>query len=95
MTNTPLARPANPRFSKAWFEVDLGWGVIQALSFLGLARVRQTTESASPLSDLMRRRYAWLREFRGAVNRDAHAALRANGFRRWRKVIQDAGLKAE
>jgi stearoyl-CoA desaturase (delta-9 desaturase) len=85
--NNHHADPANPRFSKAWYELDLGWGVIQALSFFGLARVRQTSQSASPLSDLMRRRYAWLREFRRALNRDASAALRAHGFRRWRKVI--------
>lgn len=85
--NNHHADPANPRFSKAWYELDMGWGMIQLLSWVGLARVRKAQESATPLSDLLRRRYAWLREFRQALNRDAKPELRAHGFRRWRKVV--------
>lgn len=86
--NNHHADPASARFSKMWYEVDLGWGVIRGLEMLGLAKVRATQQASSPLADLLRRRYAWLREFRHAVSRDTADVLRAHGFRRWRKVMQ-------
>lgn len=85
--NNHHADPSNPRFARAWYELDLGWGVIRLLSALGLAKVRASQPSTSPLADLLRRRYAWLRDFRQALTHDAAEALQAHGFRRWRKLI--------
>ena len=33
--NNHHADPSNPRFARAWYELDLGWGVIRLLSALG------------------------------------------------------------
>ena len=40
--NNHHLEPANPKFSRKWFEVDIGWIYIQLLSKLGLAKVRST-----------------------------------------------------
>lgn len=34
------AYPADAKFSRQWYEFDLGWGYIQLFRFLGLAKVR-------------------------------------------------------
>lgn len=86
--NNHHADPSSPRFSRAWYELDFGWWVIQALAALRLAKVRQVGASSSPLADLMRRRYAWLREFQQALSRDASDALHAHGFRRWHAFVR-------
>lgn len=41
--NNHHANPASPKFSRKWYEFDLGWAYIKALSLLGLAKVRYST----------------------------------------------------
>jgi stearoyl-CoA desaturase (delta-9 desaturase) len=38
--NNHHLEPGNPRFSRRWFEFDIGWMYIQILSVLKLATVR-------------------------------------------------------
>jgi fatty-acid desaturase len=38
--NNHHADIANPKFSRKWFEFDIGWFYIRILSMLGLAKVR-------------------------------------------------------
>ncbi|MFC6671998.1 fatty acid desaturase [Marinobacterium aestuariivivens] len=40
--NNHHAAPASPRLSFRWFELDIGWAYIRLLSWLRLARIRQT-----------------------------------------------------
>jgi stearoyl-CoA desaturase (delta-9 desaturase) len=37
--------PSSPKFSRKWFEFDIGWLYIRALVFLKLARIRLTDET--------------------------------------------------
>ena len=39
--------PASAKFSKRWFEVDMGWGYIQSLKMLGLAKVKVVHEGVA------------------------------------------------
>ncbi len=40
--NNHHAYPTSAKFSYHWYELDIGWGVIKLLEWLGLARVRHT-----------------------------------------------------
>jgi len=33
--------PASPKFSRRWFEFDIGWMYIRVLEFIGLATVKR------------------------------------------------------
>lgn len=86
--NNHHADPSSARFSRAWYELDMGWGVIRVLEGIGLAKVRVKAPSPTPLADLLRRRYAHLRTFRHAVNQDVAPTLRPYGFRGWRRMVR-------
>jgi stearoyl-CoA desaturase (delta-9 desaturase) len=86
--NNHHADPASAKFSRAWYEVDLGWGLIRVLEACGGATVRTPPPAASPLADLLRRRYSWLRDFRHAVGQDVAGDLRVYGFRRWSRLVR-------
>ena len=88
--NNHHAYPASARFSMAWYELDSGWWAICGLRRLGLAQVRETAAPTSAMSDLLRNRYAWLREFRKAADSDAGGTLRTHGFRRLRDIAHAA-----
>jgi stearoyl-CoA desaturase (delta-9 desaturase) len=88
--------PSSAKFSRAWYEVDLGWGLIQALCFLRLAEVRahgQWQERADPVVDtktvqhLLQQRAHWLAEWRRAVTRDLRPTLKAHRFRHWQQFV--------
>ncbi len=84
--NNHHADPSSPKFSKAWYEVDLGWGWIRLLSSLGLAKPRVVAAStASPMAKLIQRRYEWLEHFHASLSGDLRAELKAHGFRSWRQ----------
>lgn len=55
--NNHHAYASSARFSTRWWEIDLGWGYIRALAFLGLARIRKVAprryiRRAQPVPDL-------------------------------------------
>lgn len=41
--NNHHANPASPKFSRKWYEFDMGWVYIKLLSWVGLAQVRYST----------------------------------------------------
>lgn len=41
--NNHHANPASPKFSRKWYEFDMGWVYIKTLSLIGLAKVRYST----------------------------------------------------
>jgi len=41
--NNHHANPASPKFSRKWYEFDMGWVYIKMLSMVGLAKVRYST----------------------------------------------------
>jgi stearoyl-CoA desaturase (delta-9 desaturase) len=85
--NNHHADPASPKFSRAWYEVDLGWGWIRALTWLGLAEVRLPTSAASsPYARLLQKRYEWLRQLQNSLSKDLSAPLASHGFRNWKQL---------
>ena len=82
--NNHHADPAGAKFSKRPGEIDLGWGWIRLLCFLGLARLRPGATPAAGLPQLVHRRYEWLREFQACASRDFAPDLARQGYRHWR-----------
>ena len=93
--NNHHAYPASPKFSHAWYEVDLGWGVIVVLEKLGLVKVRrvdQTTEAEDPVSRafirLVKDRHIWQKRLHECFSEDAQDALRAKGLKSWHQIAK-------
>lgn len=87
--NNHHADPSSARFSRAWYELDLGWGVIRLLEILGWAQVRHRASQAQPqVVGLLQQRYAYLRGFRQAVSQDVRARLKTQGYRHWNRVMR-------
>lgn len=83
--NNHHAEPSSPKFSKAWYEVDLGWGWIRALQALGLAQPRaMPAPPASLVGRLLHRRYEWLGRFQASLSQDLSAELGRHGYRNWK-----------
>lgn len=83
--NNHHADPASAKFSRAWYEVDLGWAWIKLLTWAGLAEVRSPSSAAStPYSRLLQRRYEWLRQLHNSFSHDLAGPLAEYGFRNWR-----------
>ena len=98
--NNHHARPSSPKFSAAWYEVDLGWGYIRVLMALNLASLRAPLPEDAPLHPsrvrsldvaipsaaavLLADRYHWMRTLYHAFEKEAGERLSKVGFRRWK-----------
>jgi stearoyl-CoA desaturase (delta-9 desaturase) len=91
--NNHHAYPTSAKFSIRWYEFDLGWAYIQALSAVGLAHVRKTAPKvkldpskfevdAATLQAVIAHRYDVLAHYAKSMKRtcaDELAAMRAKG----------------
>lgn len=94
--NNHHADPASAKFSRAWYEIDLGWGWIRLLQWAGLAQVRSAPEVAvSPYARLLQKRYEWLRQLHNSFSHDLAEPLAAHGYRSWRQFSLRWAQRAE
>jgi stearoyl-CoA desaturase (delta-9 desaturase) len=91
--NNHHAYPTSAKFSLRWYELDLGWLYIRALSALGLAKVRKTAPKvkldpskweidAATLQAVIMHRYDVMTNYAKSIKRAARMeiqALRATG----------------
>lgn len=84
--NNHHADPSGAKFSKRWYEFDLGWGWIRLLCALGLAKVRPTSTPASGFAKLLQRRYEWLDEFHASLAHDFAEPLALRGYKHWKQL---------
>ena len=90
--NNHHADPASPRFSRSWYELDVGWWWIKGLQAVGLATPREvsTPASAPPFTRLLAKRYDWLERFQTSMSHDLSGVLAQHGYRHWRHFSRSA-----
>ncbi len=85
--NNHHADPASAKFSRAWYELDMGWGWIRLLQWVGLAQVKAPPVNvASPYGRLLQKRYEWLRQLHVSFSHDLAEPLASHGYRNWRQL---------
>lgn len=89
--NNHHAYPSSAKFSRRWFEIDAGWGLIVVLKVLGLATVREDkNEEEEGVMGFLNNRYVWLARFHQAVHSHTKEELKALGFAKWKRVSHQA-----
>jgi fatty-acid desaturase len=92
--NNHHAYPSSAKFSHAWFELDIGFGVIKLLCWMGLARLRQPVGANSQepadraFGRLLRDRYSWQKRLHASFDCEIGADLRQAGVRGWRQIAR-------
>lgn len=93
--NNHHAYPASAKFSHAWYEIDIGWGLIVVMKKLGWVKVRhvdQASESDDPIARafirLAKDRHRWQQRLHDCFSEDAKDALQTQGLKNWRQIAR-------
>ena len=85
--NNHHAYPSSAKFSRRWFEIDLGWGLIVVLRTLGLATVREEKdEQQEGVRGFLSNRHVWINRFHHAIHFSIKDELKQLGFAKWKRL---------